>query len=78
VWSAVFLTSLVFGRAFCGYICPFHGLQPAWEKVADKPRRLVRHLPLVKYVGKVGSDELQGRSVVTDPTGREQSVTADV
>jgi len=50
VWAVIFLTSLVFGRAFCGYGCPFHGLQLAWEKVADKPLRPVKHLRALKYV----------------------------
>jgi len=50
VWSAVFLTSLFVGRAFCGWGCPFHGVQLAWEKVADKPLKRVRHLRAAKYV----------------------------
>jgi ferredoxin-type protein NapH len=50
VWAVIFLSSLVFGRAFCGYICPFHGLQLAWERVADKPLRRVRYLRALKYV----------------------------
>lgn len=50
VWSAVFATSLLAGRGFCGWGCPFHGLQQAWEKAADKPLVRVRFLPAVKYV----------------------------
>jgi polyferredoxin len=50
VWSAIFLTSLVVGRAFCGWGCPFHGIQMAWEKVADKPLKRIRYVRAVKYV----------------------------
>lgn len=49
VWSAIFLTSLFVGRAFCGYGCPFHGVQLAWEKVADKPLKRVRYVRWIKY-----------------------------
>ena len=49
VWGAVFASSLVLGRAFCGWICPFHGLQLLWEKAADKPLRRIRYLRAVKY-----------------------------
>ena len=49
LWAGVFLTSLVVGRAFCGYGCPFNGLQTAWEKVSDAPTRRVRYLRWVKY-----------------------------
>lgn len=50
VWAVIFVSSLVVGRAFCGYGCPFHGLQLAWEKVADKPLRPVKYLRALKYV----------------------------
>jgi ferredoxin-type protein NapH len=50
VWLAVFATSLFVGRGFCGWGCPFHGLQLFWEKVADKPLKRVRFLGAVKYV----------------------------
>jgi polyferredoxin len=50
LWSAVFLTSLFTGRGFCGWGCPFHGLQQAWEKAADKPLKRVRYLAVTKYV----------------------------
>jgi ferredoxin-type protein NapH len=50
VWATIFASSLVLGRSFCGWLCPFHGLQLAWEKVADKPLKRVRYLPAAKYV----------------------------
>lgn len=50
VWGAIFATSLVAGRSFCGWICPFHGLQMFWEKAADKPLKRIRHIGVVKYV----------------------------
>lgn len=48
-WAAVFVTSLVSGRAFCGWLCPFNGLQTAWERVSDKPTKQVRGLRWIKY-----------------------------
>lgn len=48
-WTAIFLTSVVLGRAFCGYACPFHGVQMAAEKVGVRPTKRVRFLPIVKY-----------------------------
>ncbi|HEY3318550.1 MAG TPA: 4Fe-4S binding protein [Coriobacteriia bacterium] len=50
VWAAVFGTSLFVGRGFCGWGCPFHGLQLCWEKVADKPLKRVRWLRAVPWV----------------------------
>jgi ferredoxin-type protein NapH len=50
VWLGVFVTSLVLGRGFCGWGCPFHGLQQGWEKAADKPLRRVRFLGMTRYV----------------------------
>lgn len=49
LWTAIFLSSLVIGRAFCGYGCPFNGLQTAWEQVSDKPTKQVRYLRWFKY-----------------------------
>lgn len=48
-WTAIFASSLVIGRAFCGYGCPFNGLQTAWEKVSGRPNRRIRRLRWVKY-----------------------------
>jgi ferredoxin-type protein NapH len=50
VWLGVFATSLFVGRGFCGWGCPFHGLQLFWEKVADKPLKRVGYLGALKYV----------------------------
>lgn len=49
-WTAIFVSSLFVGRAFCGYGCPFHGLQMAAEKVAARPHKRVRFLAVTKYV----------------------------
>jgi len=49
-WSAIFLSSLVLGRAFCGYACPFHGLQMVAERVGVRPTKRVRVLHVTKYV----------------------------
>jgi ferredoxin-type protein NapH len=48
-WSAVFVTSLVLGRSFCGWACPFNGLQQIAESVGFRPLRRVRFLPVLKY-----------------------------
>lgn len=50
LWSAVFATSLVVGRSFCGWACPFNGLQQAAESVGTRPLKRVRFLPVAKYV----------------------------
>jgi polyferredoxin len=47
-WGAIFLSSLVLGRVFCGFGCPFYGLQMAWEQVTDKPTRQIRFLRWIK------------------------------
>jgi len=49
-WLAVFVSALVLGRSFCGWLCPFNGLQQLWESVATRPLKRVRYLPAVKYV----------------------------
>ena len=45
--------SLVFGRAFCGYICPFGALQELLGKISKKkikvPEKADKYLRLVKY-----------------------------
>jgi len=48
-WLVVFVTSLVLGRSFCGWACPFNGLQQLWESVGTRTLKRVRYLPLVKY-----------------------------
>lgn len=48
-WLATLLTAPVLGRAFCGWACPFHGLQLVAESVSSRPTRHVRHVRWVKY-----------------------------
>lgn len=48
-WLAVFGTSLVAGRSFCGWLCPFNGLQQIGETVGVRPLKRIRFLPVVKY-----------------------------
>src|SRR5574340_13065 len=49
LWLAVFGTSLVLGRSFCGWACPFNGLQQMAESVGTRPLKSARLLPLAKY-----------------------------
>lgn len=49
-WVAILITSLLLGRSFCGWFCPFHGAQQLWESVRVRPLKRVRFLPIVKYV----------------------------
>lgn len=48
-WLAVFASAFVLGRSFCGWACPFNGLQQMWESVGVRPLKRVRFLPAVKY-----------------------------
>jgi len=48
-WFAVFATAFVLGRSFCGWACPFNGLQQLWESVGFRPLKRVRFLPWLKY-----------------------------
>lgn len=48
-WLAVLLTAPLLGRSFCGWLCPFNGLQQLWESVSGRPLKVVRFLPAVKY-----------------------------
>lgn len=49
-WLAVFVSAVVLGRSFCGWVCPFNGLQQLWESVRTRDLKIVRGLPIVKYV----------------------------
>ncbi|NTU72272.1 MAG: 4Fe-4S binding protein [Coriobacteriia bacterium] len=49
-WLTVFATGLVVGRSFCGWGCPFNGLQQLWESVGVRPLKRVRFLSAIKYV----------------------------
>jgi ferredoxin-type protein NapH len=48
-WLAIFVTSPLIGRLFCGWACPFNGVQTAWEQVTVRPLVRVRYLPVLKY-----------------------------
>ncbi len=48
-WFTVFATAFVLGRSFCGWACPFNGLQQLWESVSVRPLKHVRFLPAAKY-----------------------------
>jgi polyferredoxin len=48
-WLAVLVSALVLGRSFCGWVCPFNGLQQLWEQVGTRPLKRVRFLPALKY-----------------------------
>ncbi len=49
-WVTVGVSSLVLGRSFCGWGCPFNGLQTLWDSVAIRPDKRVRFLWLAKYI----------------------------
>jgi len=49
LWLSIFASSLVLGRSFCGWACPFNGLQQLWESVTVRPLKRVRYLPAAKY-----------------------------
>lgn len=48
-WLAIFVTAPILGRSFCGWACPFNGLQQMWESVGARRLKTVRFLPVVKY-----------------------------
>ena len=50
IWTCMFLLSLVFGRAFCSYICPYGGLQMVADAAIQKPLIQVKWLRKVKLV----------------------------
>jgi len=50
IWTSMFITSLLFGRSFCSYICPYGGLQMAADSVLQKPLREVKLLRNVKFI----------------------------
>ena len=50
IWFSMFITSLLFGRAFCSYICPYGGLQMVADAALQKPLRQVKWLRKVKFV----------------------------
>lgn len=48
-WFAVLVSALLLGRSFCGWACPFNGLQQLWESVGVRPLKRMRFLPVLKY-----------------------------
>jgi polyferredoxin len=48
IWMFMFTTSLIFGRAFCAYICPYGGLQMVADAVLQKPLKEVKVLRKLK------------------------------
>jgi len=50
IWAFMFITSLLFGRAFCSYICPYGGLQMVADAVLQKSLKEVKWLRKVKLV----------------------------
>lgn len=49
-WSAWTVTSLVFGRAACGYICPLGAIQETKDRMAPKKLIRIKYLKIIKYV----------------------------
>lgn len=50
LWLAMLASAPLLGRAFCGWACPFHGLQLIVEQVDARPTRMVRFTRWIKYV----------------------------
>lgn len=48
-WGLVLVTSLVLGRAWCGYLCPLGGLQMCLHAALQRPHVRARGLRVVKY-----------------------------
>jgi ferredoxin-type protein NapH len=48
-WGAFTLTSLVFGRAACGYICPLGAIQETKDRMAPKKLTQIKYLRIIKY-----------------------------
>lgn len=53
-WVLFTVTSVVFGRAVCGYICPLGAFQEIKDRMASKHLARIKHLKVVKYVLAVG------------------------
>lgn len=49
-WAFMFISSLLFGRAFCSYICPYGGLQMVADVVLQKPLKEVKWLRKFKLI----------------------------
>jgi len=53
-WSLFAVTSFLFGRAACGYICPLGACQEVKDKMVPKKLAKIKYLKAVKYVLVVG------------------------
>lgn len=49
-WAAFATTSLLFGRAACGYICPLGAYQETKDRMSPKKFSRIRYLKTIKYV----------------------------
>jgi polyferredoxin len=49
-WIAAFLLSFIFGRAFCGYLCPMGAEQELTDRAVRMPLRKVAYLSHLKYL----------------------------
>lgn len=49
-WVLIFITSLVFGRAFCSYACPLGALQIYLYGATGKKIKRVKHLSVFKFI----------------------------
>lgn len=49
-WLLMFVSSLLAGRAFCAYICPYGGLQMVVDLAYNKPLKQVRWLRVLRYI----------------------------
>jgi ferredoxin-type protein NapH len=50
VWAFMFLSSFLFGRAFCSYVCPYGGEQMVLDKVIEKPLKKVDWLKKLRLI----------------------------
>ncbi|HEX3000971.1 MAG TPA: 4Fe-4S binding protein [Methanoregula sp.] len=49
-WIAAFLITLIFGRAFCGYLCPMGAEQELTDRAVRIPLKPVAYLRYLKYL----------------------------
>lgn len=49
-WTIMLVSSLVIGRAWCSYICPYGGLQMATDKIASRKLKQIKWLRVFKYI----------------------------
>lgn len=50
IWSLMFLTSFIFGRAFCSYVCPYGGEQMVIHGIIEKPLKKVEWMKKIRLV----------------------------